>query len=392
MLPADRVRQIFALRAAGVPVRAIARQLGHSPQTVRDYLHRRRTPGVRATSQPALFTSIFADYCRQRFAEDPHLQSSALLSELTELGFQGSQRTFYRGLASHRLLPSGRQRPQARDQAPQHTPGIPRLPINTCQRAPVLPRSVTPLTGEALGSYLARLACANHLTLTEVLTVLPSWFSTKTSNRDDRARHHMLLPATAEALRALGRLTGTAPASLARALPAFGTAGPHSLVRATTACHRCAARRGIHQPVPVHLPAHHKVCTRHGIWLSDTGQPQLDLAACPEIVIAQHRANRLLRRCTPQELMLAYQAAARSIPPWPRSPAAIPLHWRHRLLTLQTANHRYGTPADYDAYTHAAIYPDAIALAAAALNLRRPRTIKQDPLANSPEPSRSHRP
>ena len=78
--------------------------------------------------------------------------------------------------------------------------------------------------------------------------------------------------------------------------------------------------------------------------------------------------------------MLAYQAAARAIPPWPSSPAAIPLHWRHRLLTLQTANHRYGTPTGHDAYTHAAIYPDAIAVAA--------RMIKQDPLANSPGPPR----
>jgi hypothetical protein len=88
--------------------------------------------------------------------------------------------------------------------------------------------------------------------------------------------------------------------------------------------------------------------------------------------------------------MLAYQAAARAISPWPPSPAAIPLHWRHRLLILQTANHRYGTPTDHDAYTHAAIYPDAIALTAAALNPRHPRTIKQDPLANPPEPPRSH--
>lgn len=211
-----------------------------------------------------------------------------------------------------------------------------------------------------------------------MLAVLPSWFSTKIGNRDDRAQHHMLIPAAAEALDALARLTGATTASLARALPAFGTAGPHSPVRATTACRRCAARHGIHQPVPVHLPAHRKVCTRHGIWLSDAGQPQLDLAACPEIIAAQRQASRLLRRCTPQELMLAYQAAARAIPAWPSSPAAIPLHWRHRLLTLHTANHRYGTPTDLDAYTHAAIYPDAIALAA--------RTIKQDPLANSPEP------
>ena len=90
--------------------------------------------------------------------------------------------------------------------------------------------------------------------------------------------------------------------------------------------------------------------------------------------------------------MLAYQAAARAIPPWPPSPAAIPLHWRHRLLTLQTANHRYGTPTDHDAYTHAAIYPDAIALTAAALSPHPPRTIKQDPLANSPGPPRPHQP
>ena len=90
--------------------------------------------------------------------------------------------------------------------------------------------------------------------------------------------------------------------------------------------------------------------------------------------------------------MLAYQAAARAIPPWPPSPAAIPLHWRHRLLTLQTANHRYGTPTDLDAYTHAAIYPDAIALTEAALNPHRSRTIKQDPLANSPGTPRPRQP
>ena len=67
-----------------MPVRAIARQLGHSPQTVRDYLHQRRTPGVRAVSRPDLFTDLFADYCRQRFAEDPHLRPSSLFRELTD--------------------------------------------------------------------------------------------------------------------------------------------------------------------------------------------------------------------------------------------------------------------------------------------------------------------
>ena len=374
MLPPDRVQQIFTLSGAGVPVRAIARRPGHSPQTVRDYLHQRRTPGIRAVSRPGLFTDLFADYCRQRFTEDPDLRPSSLFRELTGLGFRGSRSTFYRGLTRRLLSPPGRRQSRTQEHIPPGPSGTARLPA--C--APVLPRPVAPVTGEELISYLTRLAGVNHLALTEVLAVLPSWFSTKIGNRDDRAQHHMLIPAAAEALDALARLTGATTASLARALPAFGTAGVHSPVRATTACRRCAARHGIHQPVPVHLPAHRKVCTRHGIWLSDVGQPQLDLAARPEIIAAQRQASRLLRRCTPQELMLAYQAAARAIPPWPSSPAAIPLHWRHRLLTLQTANHHYGTPTDLDAYTHAAIYPDAIALAA--------RTIKQDPLANSPEP------
>jgi hypothetical protein len=368
MLSADRVRQIFALSAAGMPVRAIARQLGHSPQTVRAYLHQRRTPGVRAVTGPGLFTDLFADYCRQRFAEDPDLRPSSLFRELAGLGFAGSRSTFYRGLTRRLLSPPGRWQSRTREHIPPGPSGTARLP--SC--APALPRSVTPVTGEALISYLTRLAGANHLTLAEVLAVLPSWFSTKTGNHDDRAQHHMLIPAATEALDTLARLTGATTASLARALPAFGAAGAHSPVRATTACRRCAARHGICQPVPVHLPAHRKVCTRHGIWLSDAGQPQLDLAACPEIITAQHQASRLLRRCTPQELMLAYQAAARTIPPWPASPAAIPLHWRHRLLTLQTANHHYGTPTGLDAYMHAAIYPDAIALTAAGLNPPHP--------------------
>ena len=75
-----------------MPVRAIARQLGHSPQTVRAYLHQRRTPGVRAVSRPGLFTDVFTDYCRQRFAEDPDLRPSSLFGELTGLGFREAAR------------------------------------------------------------------------------------------------------------------------------------------------------------------------------------------------------------------------------------------------------------------------------------------------------------
>ncbi len=369
MLSRDRAEKILTLGDAGWSVRAIADQLGHSEQTIRDYLNGRRTPGTRAP-RPSLLTDPLAAYCRQRFVEDPHLRPSTLFTEVTGLGFQASRSTFYRELTERRLAPRGQPQSltQQAQQARQESAETSRLVAPTPTHSPVLPRQVTPVTGETLLSYLTRLATANHITTSEVLAVLPTWFTTKINNSDERAQHHMLAPATTDALHALARLTGARPAGLARALPAFGTTDTHGPVRLTTACHRCTARRGIFQPVAVHLPAHHKVCTRHGIWLSDAGRPQLDLAACPEIITAQHRANRLLRRHTPQQLLLTYQAATKSIPPWPTSPAAIPLHWRHRLLILQTANHRHGTPTDHDAYIHAAIYPDAITLAAAELN------------------------
>ncbi|MEV5544373.1 hypothetical protein AB0L13_47060 [Saccharopolyspora shandongensis] len=70
--------------------------------------------------------------------------------------------------------------------------------------------------------------------------------------------------------------------------------------------------------------AHFKVCTRHGTRLSGTDQPNLDVTPCPEIITAQHRANRLLRRYTPQQLVLAHEVAVAAIPPWPASRAVIP--------------------------------------------------------------------
>lgn len=368
MLPQDRAEQILALDQDGLSGREIARRTGHSPGTIRAYLNGQRIPGSRAPSRLDKFTDTFAGYCRQRLTDDPHLRCSILLAELAGLGFRGSRATFYRGLARHQLLPPARQRSQPQDQAPREdTPGASALIVRTPRRPPALPLSVTPVTGEALASYLTRLALANHLTLAEVLAILPSWFSTKASSSDERARHHMLIPAEAEALDALARLATASPDGLARALPAFAATRDSTPDRAANACHRCTARRGIRQPVPVRLPAHHKLCTRHGIWLGDADQPPLDIAACLDIIIAQHRATRLLRRYTPQQLLLACQAAAKAIPPWPASPAAIPHHWRHRLLTLQTANQPTGPAADHDAYVQAATYPDVITIAAAEL-------------------------
>ena len=60
-------------------------------------------------------------------------------------------------------------------------------------------------------------------------------------------------------------------------------------------------RRSSQHPLgrPVHRPIHDRICARHRVWLSDHGQPVLDVTACPDIIAAQHCANRLLRRYTP---------------------------------------------------------------------------------------------
>ena len=115
----------------------------------------------------------------------------------------------------------------------------------------------------------------------------------------------------------------------------------------------------------------------------------LDVTACPEIITAQHRVNRLLRQYTPQQLVLAHEIANTTIPPWPATQAAIPRHWKHRLLTLQTINQHRGIGTDHDAYTRAAKYPDAIALVPGILNIR---ANEQDPMANSPDPRAPRQP
>jgi hypothetical protein len=360
MLPQDRAEKILALGKAGWSADAIAKQLGHSPTTIRSYLSGRTTPGI-PTTRTRLFTHDLADYSRQRLTEDPHLRLRTLFDELKELGLQASRATVYRELRQFR---------QPEPTPPEPIAARPMLDLvnrprplgGSVEHAVALPRPVTPITGESLNSYLPRLARANHLTLAEVLAVLPTWFSTKVNNPDQLSQHHMLVPATNDALSALAHLARTTPQHLARALPAFGATHTRGPLRATTACQRCTARRAIREPIPVHLPVHLKVCTRHGIWLSDTGQPNLDVTACPDIITAQHRVNRLLHRYTPQQLIYAHQAALATIPPWPAAQAAIGGHWRHRLLTVQTINHHRGLDTDHDTYTRAAKYPDVIAL------------------------------
>jgi transposase len=104
MLTWENSVEAAALKKQGWTVSAIARHLGHDRKTIRDYLDGKRTPGVRASSAPDPFGE-FAEYCRLRLDDDPHLWATTLFDEVVALGYQGSYPSFTRGLRARALRP-----------------------------------------------------------------------------------------------------------------------------------------------------------------------------------------------------------------------------------------------------------------------------------------------
>jgi hypothetical protein len=324
-------------------------------------------------SQPAWAPPV--GYCLQRRADDPHLRDSDLLAEIISLGYRGRLASMANYLHRHGPV----RRPCTQCGLPADRAIAARR--ETCLLAPdeQLPVPVRPLAGEMLASYLGRLAAANHLPVTTLTAALPAWLTWKYASHRLLPRSTRPAPEAAESLRRLAVLTAMPATSIARALPVLG-GGPRGPARATTACRRCAAARGITQPVPVHQPAHQMVCTRHGIWLSPPGLPQLDVTACPEVITAQHRARRLLRRCTPEQLIHAQvQAAALAASGHP-SGQGPSTHQEQRAQLLRNANP--GLPSSAEAeLTRAASYPDTIARAAKIITAAHDPADPQEPLA-----------
>ena len=84
--------EAHALRKRGWSVSAIARHLDRDRKTVRAYLAGQREPGKRKPAGPDQFGRV-AEYCRIRFADDPHLFATALFEEVGELtGAEPAQR------------------------------------------------------------------------------------------------------------------------------------------------------------------------------------------------------------------------------------------------------------------------------------------------------------
>lgn len=173
---------------------------------------------------------------------------------------------------------------------------------------------VAPLHGELTLSFLNRLAARYHLGLGDLLTAV-----TETDGRQNLAG--MLHPDSEIHLNAQARervcvLSSVGTAVLERALPTWTQAEPHAryrggpagrLTRGEEAVAPWGARvPGLHRPrtgrhvsARRYLAPEERVCARHRYWLmflpGTSGLP-VPLGRCPEVVRAQRRHVRLLRR------------------------------------------------------------------------------------------------
>lgn len=149
-----------------------------------------------------------------------------------------------------------------------------------------LPIAVGPAHLETVASYLARLARLHDLEGDEVWRLASVPDPTPVRRRIDAGL--------------LAALTGRPATHLAGALPELRDPAPHwSAFRHAPqiGCPRCDARH-LGGPVFRILPHHRYVCTRHEYWIGppDIDRPGPALHQLPEIVTAQRRHLRLLRR------------------------------------------------------------------------------------------------
>lgn len=345
-LPRDRAEQILADHAAGKSVREIAEAYGHSITTIRTYVNGLRMPGEHAARADDF--APFVSYCRRRLADDPHLRTPALLAELSCLGLGNSRATLYRAMERH-----GIQTHPCPDCHPASMSGYSPLAATRAPQPAPLPVPAAPVAGETLASFLSRLADGNRTTREALLDVLPPWFRVKARWHDDRWQPPPLISRADDAAARLAVISGSATAAIKNALPAFGGSRSRPL-RAVTACRLCTAARRVPQPVPVHLPAHHQACLRHGTWLSEPGTPQFSVRGCPDILAAERRARHLIRRCTIEQLIHARIQAAGQ----PGSTAQI--SWKQRMHALIESNPRAVIEACPQELSTAAGYPETV--------------------------------
>ncbi len=102
-----------ALRKRGWSISAIARHLGHDRKTIRADLGGERVARIRVSVGVSGFDA-YANYCRERLLEDPHLWAMTLFDEIVVLGFVQSYPTFTRQVRIRQLRPHCERCPAAK--------------------------------------------------------------------------------------------------------------------------------------------------------------------------------------------------------------------------------------------------------------------------------------
>ncbi|MFJ9845865.1 TniQ family protein [Kitasatospora sp. NPDC101155] len=231
----------------------------------------------------------------------------------------------------------------------------------------VLPFAPPPVHGETIGSYLNRLADANHLTIGHLSSLIGPG---RRYRRDDNRVGYW----TTSMLPRLAALTGRSVSSLVHAMPPLGTIRdpglrlPPSLIEEITeprrrpACQLCMARCHIRGLVVRNTPSHDCVCHQHHRWL--LGDEQHGLAQLPEILRANRRHRRIVRRGTHASTALAYIDARDRLLKWFTADASTPAlqqRWHDRLQVL--GEDPFGDPyRPSDARIELATYPEAVVL------------------------------
>jgi hypothetical protein len=245
-------------------------------------------------------------------------------------------------------------------------------------RLRVLPVTLPPVHGETIGSYLNRLADANHLTI----SILSGLLGVARRHRRDDDSPTGWSPDT---LTRLSALTGRPAPSLTRALPALHrlrTSPPHIPLAPNQeltepprrpACRPCMAHRGIHGLVVRRTPGHECLCPRHQRWLHRGEQHRLD--PLPEVLRANIH-HRRLARTHHLDAALAYLNAQRITSSWFHAASQPDLQhrWTQRLHLL--GDDPYGDP-------HRPA-PDRIDIVTYPEN-RRPRPLAHLPALAGPQ-------
>jgi hypothetical protein len=218
-----------------------------------------------------------------------------------------------------------------------------------------LPRCVTPFPGEIMSSYLARMAKANRVDPETLRRYIAG-------DSDPR-----VLPVAQVAA-----VAGVPAPTLERAIADLDSAAPartsndsyHWTVDVCTrvigwACHLCAFARGASGPVMCWKPAEEMVCLRHLRWTGsdDPLQPALDRQ--PDIVEAQRRHRRLVRRHGREEVTAGTEVAGHICHKW--------YQWRQKDAEFNRRLEVFHGPGWVLPQVHptirAAAYPQVVALA-----------------------------